>query len=52
MNKEIIYEEYMPDTIARVNEVSRSEQVAEYMWANTDLKLRVIPVIWMSVKSL
>lgn len=36
-NKEIIYEENMPDTVARVNEVSRSEQVAEYMWANTDL---------------
>lgn len=36
-NKEIIYAEYMPDTIARVNEVSRGEQVAEYMWANTDL---------------
>ena len=36
-NKEVIYEENMPDTIARVNEVSRSEQVAEYMWANTDL---------------
>jgi len=25
-NKEVVYEEYMPDTIARVNEVSRSEQ--------------------------
>lgn len=37
-NKEVVYEENMPDTIARVNEVSRSEQVAEYMWANTDLK--------------
>lgn len=36
-NKEIIYEENMPDTVARVNKVSRSEQVAEYMWANTDL---------------
>jgi len=36
-NKEVIYEENMPDTIARVNEVSRSEQVAEYMWTNTDL---------------
>lgn len=36
-NKEVIYEENMPDTIARVNEVSRSEQVAEYMWENTDL---------------
>lgn len=36
-NKEVIYEENMPDTIARVNEVSRSQQVAEYMWANTDL---------------
>lgn len=36
-NKEIVYEEYMPDIIARVNEVSRAEQVAEYIWANTDL---------------
>ena len=36
-NKEIVYEEYMPDTIARVDEVSRAEQVAEYIWANTDL---------------
>lgn len=36
-NKEIVYEEYMPDTIARVNEVSRAEQVAEYIGANTDL---------------
>lgn len=36
-NKEIVYEEYMPDTIARADEVSRGEQVAEYMWANTDL---------------
>lgn len=36
-NKEVIYEENMPDTIARVNEVSRAQQVAEYMWANTDL---------------
>lgn len=36
-NKEVMYEENMPDTIARVNKVSRSEQVAEYMWANTDL---------------
>lgn len=36
-NKEVIYEEYMPDTIARVNEVSRAEQFAEYMWNNTDV---------------
>lgn len=36
-NKEVIYEENMPDTIARVNEVSRSEQVAEYILKNTDL---------------
>lgn len=36
-NKEIIYEENMPDTIARVNEVSRGEQLAEYIHANTDL---------------
>ena len=36
-NKEVIYEEYMPDTIARVNEVSRAEQFAAYMWNNTDV---------------
>ncbi|MCM1183322.1 MAG: hypothetical protein NC337_08115 [Roseburia sp.] len=36
-NKEIIYEENMPDTIARVNEVSRGEQLAAYINANTDL---------------
>ena len=36
-NKEIIYEEYMPDTIARVNQVSRAEQFADYMHANTDV---------------
>lgn len=36
-NKEIVYEEYMPDTIARVNEVSRGGQFAEYMWTHTDV---------------
>jgi len=36
-NKEIVYEEYMPDTISRVNRVSKAGQVAEYIWANTDL---------------
>ena len=36
-NKEIIYAENMPDTIARVNEVSRGEQLAEYLHENTDL---------------
>ncbi len=36
-NKEIIYAENMPDTIARVNEVSRGEQLAEYLHKNTDL---------------
>ncbi|MCI5612386.1 MAG: hypothetical protein MR392_13625 [Roseburia sp.] len=36
-NKEIIYEEYMPDTVARVDEVSRAEQLADYIWDNTDL---------------
>lgn len=38
-NKEIIYEENMPDTIARVNEVSRGEQLADYIRENTDLTL-------------
>lgn len=36
-NKEMIYEENMPDTVARVNEVSRAEQFAGYIKANTDL---------------
>ncbi len=36
-NKEIVYEEYMPDTIARVEEVSRGEQLAAYLNKNTDL---------------
>ena len=36
-NKEIIYEEYMPDTVARVDTVSRAEQLADYIWDNTDL---------------
>lgn len=37
-NKEIIYEEYMPDTIARVNAVSRGEQLANYIKENTDIR--------------
>lgn len=36
-NKEIIYAENMPDTIARVNDVSRGEQLAQYIEENTDL---------------
>ncbi len=36
-NKEIIYAENMPNTIARVNEVSRGEQLANYLHENTDL---------------
>ena len=36
-NKEIVYEEYMPDTIARINEVSRGEQLASYIQQNTDI---------------
>lgn len=37
-NKEIVYEEYMPDTIARVNTVSRGEQFAQYMQECTDVR--------------
>ncbi|MCD8037948.1 MAG: hypothetical protein LUE96_02490 [Lachnospiraceae bacterium] len=36
-NKEIVYEENMPDTIARVNEVSRGQQLTEYVNENTEL---------------
>ncbi|MCM1048416.1 MAG: hypothetical protein NC433_08325 [Clostridiales bacterium] len=36
-NKEIVYAEYMPDTIIRVDEVSRGEQVANYIKEKTDL---------------
>ena len=36
-NKEIVYEEYMPDTIVRVDNVSRADQLADYIRDNTDL---------------
>ena len=36
-NKEIIYEEYMPDAVARVDTICRAEQLANYIWDNTDL---------------
>lgn len=36
-NKESVYEQYMPDTIARINTTTRADQVAEYMWDNADL---------------
>lgn len=36
-NKEIIYQENMPDTIAQVNEISRGEQLETYIRENTDL---------------
>ena len=38
-NKEIVYPENMPDTIARVNEVSRGQQLDEYLEANSDVIL-------------
>jgi hypothetical protein len=36
-NKEIIYEDNMPDTIARVNKVSRGEQLSDYVNENTNV---------------
>lgn len=36
-NKEIVYERYMPDTIVRPSKISKSEQVANYIWENTNL---------------
>lgn len=36
-NKEIVYERYMPDTIVKPGKISKSEQVANYIWENTDL---------------
>lgn len=36
-NKEIVYAENMPDTIVRLDEVSRGEQVADYIREKTDL---------------
>lgn len=35
-NKESVYEQFMPDTISRVNEETRADQVARYMWDNWD----------------
>lgn len=36
-NKELVYSEKMPDTVSRLNKVSRGQQLAEYMEQNTDL---------------
>lgn len=36
-NKENVYPEYMPDIIPKLVEQSRADQVAEYLWGNTDL---------------
>ena len=36
-NKEIVYQENMPDTIAQVNEISRGQQLETYIRENTDL---------------
>lgn len=36
-NKENIYSEYMPDTIPKINEKTRLDQVTEYMQTQTDL---------------
>ena len=36
-NKEIVYAENMPDTMIKVNEISRGEQLARYMKEETDL---------------
>lgn len=36
-NKELIYSEEMPDTIVRLNDVSRGEQLDDYLKQNTDL---------------
>lgn len=37
-NKESVYSEYMPDTVYRIRQDTRADQVAEYLWANTDLE--------------
>ncbi len=36
-NKENVYGEYMPDTVLKVNEVSRLDQLTDYLRTNTDL---------------
>lgn len=36
-NKEVVYEQYMPDTVARVNTLTRADQVAEYLWEHSDI---------------
>lgn len=36
-NKENLYAEYMPDTIPKLVEQSRADQVAEYLWNHTDI---------------
>lgn len=36
-NKENVYPEYMPGTVPKVDKQSRADQVAEFLWANTDI---------------
>lgn len=36
-NKEAVYEQFMPDTIARVNTQTRADQIAEYLWSHSDV---------------
>lgn len=37
-NKESVYAEYMPDTVYRIRQDTRADQVAAYLWENTDLE--------------
>lgn len=36
-NKENVYPEYMPDIVLKVNEESKADQVASYLWEHTDV---------------
>lgn len=37
-NKEQIYSEYMPETVVRISDESRADQIAAYLQTNTDLE--------------
>lgn len=49
-NKEQIYSEYMPQTVVRISDESRADQVAAYLQANTDLEYVYLKDVLLNAK--
>ncbi len=50
-NKELVYSEEMPDTVVRLNDVSRGEQLNDYIQENTDISFLYLKPALMDAKS-